>query len=199
MIVCNSNNFAVTRAQKTGGASLEIYFLESGLIDYDNDVYTLEGGFSTWQEFKEYSDAHDNLKYSELPRELYGYDYLKDAQKTYTEVVKEGLATADMPWVGTIRNPLDWLSSLYYYANVRRKLNAAENLKKKLLEETLKLNVGPYTDEKSDFGPLNNKAHYEKVLGYIDTGEKEGAKLLADGRNMKLQGCLLYTSDAADE
>ena len=30
---------------------------------------------------------------------------------------------------------------------------------------------------KSDFGPLNNKAHYEKVLGYIDTGEKEGAKL----------------------
>ena len=64
----------------------------------------------------------------------------------------------------------------------------AENLKTKLLEETLKLNVGPYTDEKSDFGPLNNKAHYEKVLGYIDTGEKEGAKLLADGRNMKLQG-----------
>ena len=35
----------------------------------------------------------------------------------------------------------------------------AENLKTKLLEETLKLNVGPYTDEKSDFGPLNNKAH----------------------------------------
>jgi len=56
----------------------------------------------------------------------------------------------------------------------------AENLKTKLLEETLKLNVGPYTDEKSDFGPLNNKAHYEKVLGYIDTGEKEGAKLLSD-------------------
>ena len=64
----------------------------------------------------------------------------------------------------------------------------AENLKNKLLEETAKLNVGPYTDEKSDFGPLNNKAHYEKVLGYIDTGEKEGAKLLSDGRNMKLQG-----------
>ena len=64
----------------------------------------------------------------------------------------------------------------------------AENLKTKLLEETSKLKVGPYTDEKSDFGPLNNKAHYEKVLGYIDTGEKEGAKLLTDGRNMKLQG-----------
>jgi len=64
----------------------------------------------------------------------------------------------------------------------------AKNLKTKLLEETAKLNVGPYTDEKSDFGPLNNKAHFEKVLGYIATGEKEGAKLLSDGRNMKLQG-----------
>ena len=40
-----------------------------------------------------------------------------------------------------------------------------EKMKSKLLEKTEKLNVGPYTDEKSDFGPLNNKAHYEKVLG----------------------------------
>ena len=63
-----------------------------------------------------------------------------------------------------------------------------EKIKTKLLEETAKLNVGPYTDEKSDFGPLNNKAHFEKVLGYIDTGEKEGAKLLTDGRNFKKQG-----------
>tara|TARA_Y100000590_G_scaffold89904_1_gene101248 strand:- start:707 stop:2200 length:1494 start_codon:yes stop_codon:yes gene_type:complete len=63
-----------------------------------------------------------------------------------------------------------------------------EDIKKNLLNKTEKLNVGPYTDEKSDFGPLNNKAHYEKVLGYIDNGEKEGANLIADGRNFKLQG-----------
>ncbi len=63
-----------------------------------------------------------------------------------------------------------------------------EKVKSKLLDKTEKLNVGPYTDEKSDFGPLNNKSHYEKDLEYIDTGEKEGAKLLADGRNFKLQG-----------
>ena len=130
MIICNSNNFAVTRAQKTGGASLEIYFLESGLVDTTNDIYTLEGGFNTWEEFKAYSDAHDNLKYSELPRDLYGYEYLKDAQKTYQEIVADGQASADMPWVGTIRHPLHWLASLYYYANVRRKITAAENLKK---------------------------------------------------------------------
>ena len=63
-----------------------------------------------------------------------------------------------------------------------------EKMKSKLLEKTEKLNVGPYTDEKTDFGPLNNKAHYEKVLGYINAGDKEGAKLVADGRNFKLQG-----------
>jgi len=130
MIICNSNNFAVTRAQKTGGASLEMYFLESGLVDTASDIYTLEGGFNTWEEFKAYSDAHDNLKYSELPRDLYGYNYLKDAQKTYHEVVADGQAPADMPWVGAIRHPLHWLASLYYYANVRRKITASESLKK---------------------------------------------------------------------
>jgi len=130
MIICNSHNFAVTRAQKTGGASLEMYMLESGLVDHTNDIYTLEGGFANWEEFKAYSAAHDNLNYSELPRELYGYEYLKDAQKTYHEVVADGQASPDMPWVGTIRNPLEWLASLYYYANVRRKITAMEHVKK---------------------------------------------------------------------
>lgn len=130
MIICNSHNFAVTRAQKTGGSSLEIYFLESGLVDTTNDIYTLEGGFANWEEFKTYSDAHANLKYSDLPRNLYGYEYLKDAQKTYAQILAAGQAPADMPWVGTIRNPLEWLASLYYYANVRRKITASENLKK---------------------------------------------------------------------
>lgn len=127
MIICNSNNFAVTRAQKTGGTSLEVYILESGLINTAEDIYTLEGGFSTWEEFKAYSDSHNNLKYSELPRDLYGYDYLKEAQKTYQEVVSAGQAPADMPWIGTIRHPLEWLASLYYYANVRRKITAKEH------------------------------------------------------------------------
>jgi len=131
MIICNSHNFAVTRAQKTGGTSLEMYILESGLIDYANDIYTLEGGFANWEEFKEYSEAHDNLKYSELPRSLYGQDSLASAQKTFAEIVEEGLAPSDMPCIGAIRHPLEWLASLFYYANLRRTITAKKHLSEK--------------------------------------------------------------------
>ena len=37
-------------------------------------------------------------------------------------------------------------------------------------------------------GPLVTKQHYEKVKGYIDLGVQEGAKLVVDGRGLKLQG-----------
>ena len=37
-------------------------------------------------------------------------------------------------------------------------------------------------------GPLVTKEHLEKVKSYVDLGVKEGAKLVVDGRNLKLQG-----------
>ena len=59
-----------------------------------------------------------------------------------------------------------------------------KNLAKKV--ETLK--VGPGLDKKSEMGPLVTKQHLEKVKGYVDIGVKEGAKLVVDGRKLKLQG-----------
>jgi malonate-semialdehyde dehydrogenase (acetylating)/methylmalonate-semialdehyde dehydrogenase len=50
------------------------------------------------------------------------------------------------------------------------------------------LRVGPSTDPDSDFGPLVSKEHLAKVRGYVDLGVKEGAKLVVDGRDFKLQG-----------
>ena len=50
------------------------------------------------------------------------------------------------------------------------------------------LKVGPGMDKQSEMGPLVTKEHLEKVKGYVDIGEKEGAKLIVDGRNFKLQG-----------
>ena len=52
--------------------------------------------------------------------------------------------------------------------------------------ETLK--VGPGMDKTSEMGPLVTKEHLEKVRGYVDLGVKEGAKLIVDGRDIKLQG-----------
>ncbi len=132
MIICNSNNFAVTRAQKTGGASLEMYILESGLVNTNTDVYTLEGGFANWQEFKAYSEANGNLKYSDLPSNgsLIG-NQLFEAQTSFSELVSQGRVNPDMPCIGGIRHPLEWLASLFYYANIRKDIDAKENMEKK--------------------------------------------------------------------
>jgi len=50
------------------------------------------------------------------------------------------------------------------------------------------LRVGIPTDPDADYGPLVTAAHREKVKAYIDQGVAEGAKLLVDGRDFKLQG-----------
>jgi malonate-semialdehyde dehydrogenase (acetylating)/methylmalonate-semialdehyde dehydrogenase len=60
--------------------------------------------------------------------------------------------------------------------------NAAEPLLEKLLPKIAALKVGPGSDNNNDMGPLITAEHRDKVRSYIDTGEKEGAKLLVDGR-----------------
>ena len=50
------------------------------------------------------------------------------------------------------------------------------------------MTIGPGTDPKSDMGPLVTRAHFEKVKAYVDTGVAEGAKLLVDGRGIKVSG-----------
>jgi malonate-semialdehyde dehydrogenase (acetylating)/methylmalonate-semialdehyde dehydrogenase len=50
------------------------------------------------------------------------------------------------------------------------------------------LRVGIPTDPDADYGPLVTAAHREKVKAYIGQGVAEGARLLVDGRDFKLQG-----------
>jgi malonate-semialdehyde dehydrogenase (acetylating)/methylmalonate-semialdehyde dehydrogenase len=58
----------------------------------------------------------------------------------------------------------------------------------KLAPRIRSLKVGPGSDPETEMGPLVTKAHFDKVKGYIDLGEQEGAKLVVDGRGLKLQG-----------
>jgi malonate-semialdehyde dehydrogenase (acetylating) / methylmalonate-semialdehyde dehydrogenase len=64
----------------------------------------------------------------------------------------------------------------------------ADILVKKLAPRVEALKIGPSTDPQADYGPLVTRAHLEKVKSYVDLGVKEGAKLVVDGRNFKLQG-----------
>lgn len=64
----------------------------------------------------------------------------------------------------------------------------ADALMKKLAPRVESLKIGPSTDPQADYGPMVTKQLLNKVRGYIDTGVKEGADLVVDGRNFKLQG-----------
>ena len=66
--------------------------------------------------------------------------------------------------------------------------STANRLIEKLIPRVESLKVGPSTDPSADFGPLVTKVHLDKVKDYVDVGVKEGAKLVVDGRNFKMQG-----------
>jgi malonate-semialdehyde dehydrogenase (acetylating)/methylmalonate-semialdehyde dehydrogenase len=66
--------------------------------------------------------------------------------------------------------------------------SAGDALIERLMPRVRGLKVGPGTDPESEMGPLVTKQHLEKVKGYVDLGVQEGAKLLVDGRSIKLQG-----------
>ena len=63
-----------------------------------------------------------------------------------------------------------------------------DELVSKLAKKAEALKIGPGMDKSSEMGPLVTKQHLEKVKGYVDLGVKEGAKLVLDGRDLKLQG-----------
>ncbi len=63
-----------------------------------------------------------------------------------------------------------------------------ERLKAKLKASAEALKTGYGVDESVQMGPLRSKAAMDKVLSYIDTGLKEGAKLILDGRGIKVTG-----------
>ncbi len=58
----------------------------------------------------------------------------------------------------------------------------------KINEKAQLLKVAPWTDQSSEMGPVISREHKNKILNYIDTGEKEGAKLILDGRKINIQG-----------
>ena len=48
--------------------------------------------------------------------------------------------------------------------------------------------VGPAYDKSSNLGPVGSKSHQKFVLDWIEKGIEEGAQLVLDGRNVKVEG-----------
>ena len=65
---------------------------------------------------------------------------------------------------------------------------AADALVSKLKEAMKPLKVGAYSDSSNDFGPVITRQHQEKVVGYINSAEADGATIVVDGRDPQVAG-----------
>ena len=61
-------------------------------------------------------------------------------------------------------------------------------LRAKLLDAASSLRVGYGLDESVHMGPVVSRKAQQRIVGYVDKGVEEGAKLLLDGRNIKVEG-----------
>jgi len=59
----------------------------------------------------------------------------------------------------------------------------------RLKKRTESMVIGDPLDPKTHVGALISKDHAEKVLSYIEAGQKEGAVLLTGGRNIDVENC----------
>jgi len=60
------------------------------------------------------------------------------------------------------------------------------------------ISVGPAKELKNYMGPVVNKGSLEKMLQYIETGQREGGRLVAGGARAEGKGCFLRPTVIAD-
>jgi malonate-semialdehyde dehydrogenase (acetylating) / methylmalonate-semialdehyde dehydrogenase len=64
----------------------------------------------------------------------------------------------------------------------------ADELRERMVAEIETLKVGISSDAEAQYGPVVSAAHRQKIADYIQIGQDEGAELVVDGRDFKLQG-----------
>jgi malonate-semialdehyde dehydrogenase (acetylating)/methylmalonate-semialdehyde dehydrogenase len=65
---------------------------------------------------------------------------------------------------------------------------AGDPLIEKITERMATIKIAPGTVEDADMGPLVTGQHRDKVASYIEIGEREGSRLVVDGRAPKVEG-----------
>jgi malonate-semialdehyde dehydrogenase (acetylating)/methylmalonate-semialdehyde dehydrogenase len=64
----------------------------------------------------------------------------------------------------------------------------ADEFRERVVAEIETLKVGISTDTAAQYGPVVSAQHRDKIANYIQMGVDEGAELVIDGRDFKLQG-----------
>ncbi|MBU2965534.1 CoA-acylating methylmalonate-semialdehyde dehydrogenase [Amphritea sp. 2_MG-2023] len=65
---------------------------------------------------------------------------------------------------------------------------AADTLVSRMREAMQSLKVGACSNSDNDFGPVITRQHQQKVTGYIDSAEQDGASIVVDGRDPQVAG-----------
>jgi len=65
----------------------------------------------------------------------------------------------------------------------------ADEFVAELLKQLKNKKIGPAYDKETDLGPVVSAGHKQFVLDCIQKGIDEGAQLILDGRNVKVEGC----------
>ena len=66
--------------------------------------------------------------------------------------------------------------------------NVADKLIESIKPKINNIKVGPYNDKQSEMGPVVSKEALNRIQTLINSGVEEGANLIIDGRDIKLQG-----------
>lgn len=66
--------------------------------------------------------------------------------------------------------------------------DVGDRLIEKIAPKVSSLKVGPWDDPEAEMGPIVTKESLDRITTLIGEGEKAGADLIVDGRNLKLQG-----------
>lgn len=64
----------------------------------------------------------------------------------------------------------------------------ADEFVEELVRQAKQIKIGPAYDKTSTLGPITYEKHYREVIADIDKGVREGAELVLDGRNCKVEG-----------
>ena len=63
-----------------------------------------------------------------------------------------------------------------------------DKLIEKMMPKVSSLKIGPWDDPDAEMGPIITRESFDKITNLINEGEKDGASLIVDGRNLTLQG-----------